>query len=144
MRNTYNGKPFFFIELFYHRADFGSAFGVEHGSSLVQNENFGFERKRARYRHALFLSARKPCRLHLTEFFHIGNFKGVVYHGANFLARHTYVFRAERHVVLHDRSDLLIIGILKDHSRFFSNIERMSFVRGIHTENAYFAARGGK
>jgi len=56
--------------------------------------------------------------------------------------RHADIFGAERHVVLHDGGDHLVIGILKDHTRVFADLEGLFIVRSVHAEHFHLARNG--
>ena len=71
----------------------------------------------------------------MAERLHADRFQREVDAPADLLARHADVFGAERDVVLDDRCDRLVVGILKDHARAFADLEGLFIVGGIHAEH---------
>ena len=142
MRYVDNRHSLFFVERSRNFHDLSSALRIEHRSRLVHNQNFGFDCNRPRNGYSLLLSAREFRNFRFPELFHIRGFERTVYRGGYFLPRHRDVFRSERDIVLDDRRDLLIVGILKNHSRFFSYFKEVAFLRGVKPENEHLARRG--
>ena len=49
-----------------------------------------------------------------------------------------HVFRPERDVVFHDRSDRLIVGILEYDPHLFANVKKFVFVRRVQAHDGNF------
>ena len=93
--------------------DLAPALGVEHGGGFVQNYNFGLDGKHARNGYALLLSPRKTRRRGMAVLLHADRLQRPVYSSTYFFPFDAYVFGSESHVVLYNRSNSLIVWILK-------------------------------
>ena len=71
---------------------------------------------------------------------HADSPKRVVDAHADFLGRHAVVFKAESHILLHNRRDDLVIRILKDHARVLTDIENEVVVLRVHPADPNRAA----
>ena len=114
MRNENDGYFFFAVELLHYADYFASAARIEHGGRFVKDHHVWFQRQNARNGDALLLPARKPRNHRIAVFFHADRLQGEGDALRDLLARQPHVLRAERDIVLHDRGNRLVIGILKD------------------------------
>ena len=64
-------------------------------------------------------------------FQHIDRFQALLHTFPDFLCGHSHVFRAESHILFHNRPDDLVVRILEYHSRALAHIPEIFFLPGI-------------
>ena len=118
------------------------AAGVEHGGGFVEDENVGADCQHARDGYALFLPARKPCGRGVAELRHADGVERPLYAPAYLLALYAEVFRTEGNVVLYNRGDHLVVGILKDYARVAAGFKDIFAVGKVEPEDVDCALVG--
>ena len=125
MRNQQHRDFFFFIQTFYDVQYLFSSARVEHSRRFVQNHNAGFQSQNARNSNSLLLTARKTVGRSVAEFRHTHCVQCKRNAFPDFLTGHPDVFRAESNIVLYDRGNHLIVGVLEYNPDLFANIKKV-------------------
>ena len=135
VRYCYNRNFLFFIEPDGGFHNFPAAGRVKHCRCFIQNNALRFHRQYSGNRNPLFLTARKVVRRAFRKFRHIYTFQCPLHALPDFCRRNPQIFRAERNIFVHNGSDYLVIGILKNHPDFCPYIPHVFFVTAVHSVN---------
>ena len=106
--------------------------GIEHGGGLVQNKDFRLHREHARDSDALLLSAGEKVRGVMAEFIHTDALERLVHAAADLRRGNAQIFGSERHIILHDARDDLVIGVLKHHADRPAHVEEIFLIARVH------------
>ena len=111
--------------------------GVEHGRRLIKNQHLRLYGEHTGNGYALLLSSRQHVRSRTRIAQHIHCFQGIVYAPMYFLGGHTKVFGPEAHILLDDRGDYLVVGILEYYPDLLSYIQRPALIRRVHAVHGH-------
>ena len=100
-------------------------------SRLIQHDTIRSHGHDACNRHALLLTAGKAVRGFVPVLDHTDLCQGFLHSRPDFIGRNAHVFRAESDILLDDRSDNLVIRILKDHTCLLPNFPELRLLGGV-------------
>jgi hypothetical protein len=98
---------------------------VEHGGGLVQHEAVRVHGHDARDGHALLLPAGQLVRRAVAVFVDAGHLHRGVDPGADLGRGHAQIFEGERHVLLDDGGDDLVVRVLEHHAHLLADVVEM-------------------
>ena len=120
------------IELAHNSHDLAPPLRVEHGGRLVEHYAARHHGDHARDRHALLLAARQAVRRLFAVFVHADGFERIVHALTDLRGRHAHVFERERHVLLDNCGDQLVIRVLEYHGHGLAHLVGVVFVARVH------------
>ena len=121
-----------------------AALGVKHCGRLVHDYALRLHGDDSGNGNALLLSAGQLVRRMLAVLIHIHLLQGFVYPPAYFRLRDSHILRGERHVLLDDCRDKLVVRILEHHSDSLPDIEQPLLVGGVDTCHRHLSGGGGE
>ena len=120
------------VQLAHDRHDLAPSLRVEHGGGLVEHHAARHHGDHARDGHALLLPAGQAVRRLRAVFVHADGLERLVHALADLRRRHTHVLQRERHVLLDDRGDQLVVRVLEHHGHGLAHLVGVVLVPRVH------------
>ena len=132
MGNQDNGYIFFFIELGNGFQYFFPAIRVKHCSWLVQYNTAWTHRHNTCDGNSLFLASGKLVRRLITVSGHSCLFQTVIHTLPDFVCRYSHILRTKAYILFHNRTNDLVVRILKNHPRFLADFPQLRLLGCVH------------